>query len=69
MDQPKYTYRDFATGKTRYTRGQFAGWTQPTGPLNARYAIFCRKGDTLYVPAYCLSKESREQLPKPDAAA
>lgn len=54
-----YTYKDFATGQTRLTRGKFKGFTNPTGPLNCRYAIFQRKASSLFVPEYCLTKETR----------
>jgi len=57
-----YDYRDFATGKTRRTRGRFAGWTQPTGLLKARYAIFRNpKGDVL-VPEYLLTLQSKSDI-------
>ena len=26
----RYTFKDFITGKERWTRGKFAGWTEPT---------------------------------------
>ncbi len=61
----KYTYRDVEhPEKTRFTRGRFAGWTGPTGLLKAYYAIFQRKSDTLYVPEYLLTQETRKRLPK-----
>lgn len=58
----RYTYRDFATGKVRSTSGAFAGW-QRGGPLMAWYALFQRQRSTLCVPAYCLTRETREKLP------
>ena len=54
----RYTYKDFATGQNRFTCGKFKGFTNPTGPLNCRYAIFQRKASSLFVPEYCLTKET-----------
>lgn len=57
-----YSYKDIVTGKIRRTRGAFAGWTQPTGLLNSRYAIFRNpKGDVL-VPRYLLTEETRKAI-------
>jgi len=58
----KYTFRDFVTGKTRWTRGTFAGWTGPSGLLGANYAIFQRRSDALLVPKYLLTKETKKEL-------
>lgn len=58
----KYTYKDFITGKIKFTRARFAGWTNPTGLLNVRYAIFKRKWKDLLVPEYLLTKETMELL-------
>lgn len=60
----RYTYRDFVTKKERYTRGEFAGYTQPTGLLNARYAKFKRPHGYLFVPSYLLTAESKSMLPE-----
>jgi hypothetical protein len=60
-DQKRYTYKDFATGKQRWTKGQFAGWTEG-GPLGARYAIFQRLASSVLVPEYCLTQETRKEL-------
>ena len=57
-----YTYKDFVTGKTRRTFGKFVGWSEPTGPLNARYAMFKTPRTYVNVPGYCLTKESKERL-------
>ncbi len=57
----RYTYKDFQTGKKRWTRGRFAGWGQG-GPLNVRYAIFQTRRIALLVPEYCLSPETRKAL-------
>lgn len=59
----RYTYKDFVTGQTRFTCGKFKGFTNPTGPLNARYAIFQRPATSLFVPEYCLTKETKNMLP------
>ena len=57
-----YAYRDFATGKTKRTRGKFAGWTEPTGLLSVRYAIFRNPRGEVLVPEYCLPPEVRCKL-------
>lgn len=58
----KYTFKDFVTGKQRWTRGNFVGWTESTGLLNARYAIFQRPRSDLLVPEYLLTKESKQTI-------
>jgi hypothetical protein len=57
-----YTYQDFVTRKIKRTRGKFAGWTAPTGLLKVRYAIFKNPRGTVLVPAYLLTKETKEKL-------
>lgn len=57
-----YTHKDFATGKVRRTHGKFLKWSEPTGPLNVRYAIFQRKKSLLCVPSYCLTPETRKRI-------
>jgi hypothetical protein len=59
-----YTYKDFETGKTKRTRGKFTGWTQPTGLLKVRYAIFKNPRGTVLVPAYCLTPETKAAIAK-----
>ena len=63
---PKYTYRDFIAGKHRWrwTRGKFVGWTESicTGLFPVKYAMFDRKSDTLFIPEYLLSKESKAMI-------
>lgn len=54
----KYIYKDFVTGKLRYTKGKFIGWTKPTGPLNVPYAIFQRPKTNIFVPKYLLTSET-----------
>ena len=56
----KYTYKDFQAGKIHTTSGKFKGWTDRTGLLNVRYAIFQRPKSSLFVPEYCLTKETRQ---------
>lgn len=56
---PAYTYKDFVTGKMKYTRGTFMGWTEPTGLLKAKYAIFQRRSSKLFVPEYLLSEQAK----------
>jgi len=60
----KYYFKDFDTGKTRFTRGKFVGFTQPTGLLAARYAIFARKSDNVLVPEYLLTARTKDVLNK-----
>lgn len=57
-----YTYKDFASGKIKRTRGRFSNWSDPTGPLNARYAIFANKKGAVCVPEYLLTKETKERI-------
>jgi hypothetical protein len=66
--RPKCWYRDFATGKLKFTRGRFTNWTRG-GPLNAWYAVFQRQSSTLLIPEYCLTAATRRSLPpKPEAS-
>lgn len=58
----KYTYKDFGTGKLRFTRSTFSGWTNPGGLLNVRYAIFSRRSDDLLIPEYLLTSKTREAI-------
>ena len=57
-----YTYKDFATGEIKRTNGRFGGWTEPTGLLNVRYAIFRRPRSSIFVPAYLLTPETLEAI-------
>ena len=52
-------YKDFVTGKPKFTRGTFRKWTDPQGPLGVRYAIITLPRSELLIPAYCLTAESR----------
>lgn len=63
-----YTYKDFITGKIKRTRGQFNGWTQPTGLLKAPYAIFKNPCSTVLVPAYLLTPETKAAIQECSAA-
>ena len=56
-----YTYKDIM-GKIKRTRGEFSGWTQPTGLLHARYAIFKNPKSDVLVPEYLLTTETRERI-------
>ncbi len=58
------SYREFATGKIRQTRGHFEGWSERTGPLQVRYAIFRNPRGCVCVPEYCLDAETRRTLGK-----
>lgn len=60
----KYWYKDFGTRKMRFTYGKFGGWTDQTGPMNVRYAIFVRKASTIYVPEYLLPFKTRDLIAK-----
>lgn len=62
-----YTYKDFATEKIRKTRGKFGGWTEPTGLLAVKYAIFKNKRGTVLVPAYLLTTETRQAIAQLEA--
>jgi hypothetical protein len=56
-----YTYKDI-NGKVRKTRGTFVGWSDPTGPLNTRYAMFRTPATLIAVPRYLLTRETREAI-------
>lgn len=58
----KYTYRDIITKKIRYTTGKFIGWTEPTGLLSVKYAVFRRQKTDLIVPEYLLTPETKELI-------
>ncbi len=60
-----YEYKDFVTRKLRRTRGQFSGWTKPTGLLCAPYAVFKNPRGRVFVPVYLLTKETLSKLPLP----
>lgn len=58
-----YTYRDINNKqRIRRTRGQFAGWTEPTGLLNVRYAIFRNRCGDVLVPRYLLTEETKRAI-------
>jgi len=56
-----YTYKDFATGKIKRTRGEFYGWTRG-GLLNARHAIFKNPKGAVLVPIYLLTPETEAAI-------
>ena len=58
-----YTYKDVVSGKIKRTRGTFEQWSEPTGPLNVRYAIFKNPRGRICVPYYLLTKETKELIP------
>jgi hypothetical protein len=64
----RYTYKDIAAenGRIRFTRGRFAGFTEPTGLLNVRYAIFQNPRSSVLVPEYTLTRETKEAIRKLD---
>jgi len=59
---PIYRFKDFDTGKHRFTRGRFAGWTSSTGLLKVRYAVFALKASEILVPEYLLTFETKQML-------
>ena len=58
----KYTYKDFITGKERYTKGVFIGWMNPSKIVDIRYAKFKRKRSSIYIPEYLLSNGSKQVI-------
>ena len=58
----KYTYKDFVTGKIRFTRGDFIGWTSGTGIIGAKYAVFHNRSVDILVPEYLLTPETRTAI-------
>ena len=69
MARDMYTYRDFITKKVRFTRGRFEGWSDPTGLLDVRYAIFKNRVGRVCIPVYLLTKETLDAIPKPPETA
>ena len=64
----RYTYRDFVSGKSRWTGADFMQWTPPMGPLNVPYAVFSRPKSDLLIPQYCLTPETLAKIGHPEAA-
>ncbi len=60
----RYTFKSMTDEKEHFTRGTFAGWTEPAGLLRVPYAIFTRRSGDLLVLAYLLTKETAAALPK-----
>ena len=58
-----YTYKDFVTGKIKRTRGKFYGWSERTGPLHVRYAMFQNPNGWVNMPAYLLTPETKAATP------
>jgi hypothetical protein len=59
------TYIDILKHRIKKTRGQFVGW-QRGGPLNAWYAVFANRAGTLFVPLWCMTRETRAAItPQP----
>ena len=57
----KYTYRDFVTGRPRWTRGKFIEWYKDGWGIWR--AVFARKSDVLLMPEYCMTKETKAVIP------
>lgn len=57
----KYTYRDFVTGRPRWTRAPFVGWFKDG--LGIWRAVFARRHEDLLIPEYCLTKETKAAIP------
>ncbi|MBI9082732.1 MAG: hypothetical protein JEZ11_03985 [Desulfobacterales bacterium] len=56
----KYTYIDFDNPKkTRFTRGQFIGWSCGLG---IKRAIFALKNTDLCIPEYLLTPETKKAI-------
>ncbi len=64
MGKSRFSYKDFATNKLRYTNGKFIGWTKPTGILNIPYAKFRRLRTILFVPKCLLTKDCCRAISK-----
>ena len=63
--RPKYTYKDFVTGKLRFTRGKFLGWFPGDfAGVEIRYAGFASSTTGLFIPEYSLTPETRAMLAK-----
>lgn len=60
---PRYYYRDFKSGKVRYTRGKFMGWSSNFFlGKEVQYANFLRAKSNLLVPEWCLNSKVRTRL-------
>lgn len=63
-----YTYIEFISfdpgdyrTRIRRTFGKFSGW-RVGGPIGARYALFRNKRSEIFIPEYCLTKETRSKI-------
>ena len=59
----KYYYKDFKTGKLKYTKGKFIGYAE-NKLLKYNWAIFSTKSTNVLVPEYLLTKETLNILNK-----
>lgn len=61
-NKPRIYFRDIATGKRRYTMGQFIKW-QRGGILNTFGAVIERSASVLFIPRYLIEKATLATLP------
>jgi hypothetical protein len=64
----KHTYKDFVTGKPRYTQGVFRGWTT-SETTKSRYACFHNRKSIVYVPEYLLTQETKHFIAQAEKQA
>lgn len=46
----------------RYTRGEYAGMTEPMGPFGFRYARFCNLSSDVLVPLHDLTPQTKAAI-------
>lgn len=56
-----YRFKDFETGKPRWTKGKFVGWKKG-GRFEIWYAIFETRCSVLWIPEYLLTKETKVKI-------
>ena len=64
----KHTYIYFITGRLRWTRGVFRGWTI-SETTKSRYACFHRRKSIIYVPEYLLTEETKQYIAQTEKQA
>ncbi len=60
MTRPFYTYKDFVTSKLKRTYGRFVKWH--IGGIASFYAVFTLPASTLFIPACCLTPETKAAI-------
>ena len=53
-----YTYHEHKTGRAISFQGTFTRWSEPTGVLNDRLAIFATATGTLMIPTHQMTMKT-----------